>query len=391
MKYVLKENGGIPSSLLWTLAIITGITVANLYYSQPLLNLMRQDLEVSEFQASIISMITQAGYASGLFFIVPLGDLYQRKYIVLSNFSILILSLLTTALTSNIQIILVASFFTGFCSVIPQIFIPLASQFSQPEYKGRNVGIVVSGMLTGILVSRVISGLIGNLLGWRIMYYIATVLMLLCAVWIIKTLPDMKPNFKGTYRDLMYSLISLVRKYSEIGRFSIRAALAFGSFFAMFSCLAFKIGEAPFYAGSDVVGLLGLCGVVGAITASFVGRYIKKVGVHRFNLIGCTMMFAAWGILLFGGNTYMGIITGIIIMDLGMQCIHLSNQTCVFELEPKASNRINTIFMTTLFIGAAAGTFFSGFFWELYEWNGVVITGVILTFCSLCITLSAKK
>ena len=167
MKQTLKENGGLPASILWTLAIVAGISVANLYYNQPLLNMIRHDMGVSEFKTNLISMITQIGYALGLLFIIPLGDLYQRKKIIIINFAILIVSLLTIALAPNIHVILIASLFTGICSVIPQIFIPIASQFSRPENKGRNVGLVVSGLLTGILASRVISGFIGEIFGWK--------------------------------------------------------------------------------------------------------------------------------------------------------------------------------------------------------------------------------
>lgn len=391
MKQLLKENGGLPASILWTLAIVAGISVANLYYNQPLLNMIRHELNVSEFKTNLIAMVTQIGYAVGLLFIVPLGDLYQRKNIILTNFSILIVSLLTIALAHNIHLILFASFFTGVCSIIPQIFIPIASQFSRPENKGRNVGIVISGLLTGILASRVISGFIGELFGWREMYYIAAGLMFICAIIVLKVLPDIRPNFAGKYSDLMKSLLSLLKEFPQLRIYSIRAALNFGSFLAMWSCLAFKMGQAPFYANSDVIGLLGLCGVAGALTASFVGKYVKRVGVRRFNFIGCALILSSWLLLFAGENTYFGIVAGIIMIDIGMQCIQLSNQTSIFELSPRASNRINTIFMTTYFIGGSLGTFLAGTFWHLYGWHGVIVIGAILTGISLLITILSKK
>lgn len=391
MKQLLKENGGLPASILWTLAIVAGISVANLYYNQPLLNMIRHELNVSEFKTNLIAMVTQIGYAVGLLFIVPLGDLYQRKNIILTNFSILIVSLLTIALAHNIHLILFASFLTGVCSIIPQIFIPIASQFSRPENKGRNVGIVISGLLTGILASRVISGFIGELFGWREMYYIAAGLMFICAIIVLKVLPDIRPNFAGKYSDLMKSLLSLLKEFPQLRIYSIRAALNFGSFLAMWSCLAFKMGQAPFYANSDVIGLLGLCGVAGALTASFVGKYVKRVGVRRFNFIGCALILSSWLLLFVGENTYFGIVAGIIMIDIGMQCIQLSNQTSIFELSPRASNRINTIFMTTYFIGGSLGTFLAGTFWQLYGWHGVIVIGAILTGISLLITIISKK
>lgn len=391
MKQPLKENEGLPASILWTLAIVAGISVANLYYNQPLLNMIRHELGVSEFKTNLIAMVTQIGYAIGLLFIVPLGDLYQRKKIILTNFILLIFSLLTIALAQDINLILIASFVTGVCSMIPQIFIPIASQFSRPENKGRNVGIVISGLLTGILASRVVSGFIGELFGWREMYFIAAGMMLVCAIIVLKVLPDIQPNFKGKYSGLMKSLLTLLKEFPQLGIYSVRAALNFGSFLAMWSCLAFKMGQAPFFANSNVIGLLGLCGIAGALTASFVGKYVKRVGVRRFNFIGCGLILLAWLLLFTGENIYIGIIAGIIIIDIGMQCIQLSNQTSVFYLCPQASNRINTIFMTTYFIGGSLGTFLAGTFWHWYGWHGVILIGAILTGTSLLITIFHKK
>lgn len=391
MKTKLKENGGLPAHILWTLAIVAGISVTNLYYNQPLLNVIRHELGVSEFKTNLIAMITQIGYALGLLFIVPLGDLYQRKKIILTNFILLIFSLLAIAVASNIYIIWGASLITGICSMIPQIFVPIASQFSQPENKGRNVGIVISGLLTGILASRVISGFVGEVLGWREMYSIAAGMMLVCSIVVLKVLPDIHPTFQGKYSDLMKSLFFLIKEYPALRIYSIRAGIAFGSFLAMWSCLAFKMGEAPFYANSDTIGILGLCGIAGALTASFVGKYVKKVGIRNFNFIGCTLILLAWTSLHFCGNTYIGIIAGVILIDIGMQCIQLSNQTSIFAIYPSASNRVNTIFMTTYFIGGSLGTFLAGSCWQSWGWAGVSCIGSVLILISLLITIYYKE
>lgn len=391
MNAELKENAGLPAHMLWTLAIVAGISVANLYYNQPLLNLMRADLGVSDFQANLIAMITQIGYALGLLFIVPLGDLYRRKKIILVNFLLLVFALLTMAMAENIYTVWAASLVTGVCSMIPQIFVPIASQYSRPEHKGRNVGVVISGLLTGILASRVVSGWVGELLGWREMYFIAAGLMCICAFVVLKVLPDIRPTFEGRYSTLMKSLFHLLRDYPALRIYSIRSGLAFGAFLAMWSCLAFKMGSAPFYADSDVIGGLGLCGIAGALTASFVGKYVKRVGIRNFNFIGCSLILSAWASLYWGGNSYAGIIAGVLLIDIGMQCIQLSNQASIFELCPSASNRVNTIFMTTYFVGGSMGTFLAGSFWHVSGWAGVAAVGILLTLCSLVITLCSQK
>lgn len=390
MKKKLIENEGIPGYLLLILAIISGLAVANLYYNQPLLNDICRDLKVSEFTANLIPMVTQIGYACGLLFIIPLGDLYNRRNIIVVNFSLLSLSMVSIALSGNIGLVLASSLITGICSVMPQIFIPIASQFSKPEHKSKNVGVLVSGLLTGILGSRVISGIVGEYWGWRTMYYIAAVIMFVCIFVVVRVIPDMTVNYKGTYKDLMQSLMKIFRQRPDIRLSSLRAGLCFGSFLSLWACLAFKLSGAPLYAGNNVIGMMGLCGVAGALTASIVGRYVRILGVKRLNYIGCIIIIVAWGIMYFLQNTYTGFIVGIMLMDVGMQCVQLSNQTYVLTSVPNASNRVNTIFMTTYFVGGALGTFLAGSFWHYMQWTGVVMVGISLTIVSLLITRFAK-
>ena len=227
---LLEENKGIPASLLWILATVSGVSVANLYYCQPLLNVMCTDLGISEFQGNLIPMITQIGYALGLLFIIPLGDLYDRRRIIVLNFAVLTLSMSAIGFLSDIRLIYVASLFTGICSVMPQIFIPIASQFSEPRHKARNVGILVSGLLTGILASRVVSGVVGEAFGWRTMYHLAAVFMVGSIFVVLRTLPDMPSNYSGSYGGLMRSLLKLYVSTPKLRVVSIRAGLCFGSF-----------------------------------------------------------------------------------------------------------------------------------------------------------------
>ena len=387
----LKDDEGVPASLLFIMAYMAAVSVANIYYCQPLLSLMGNDLGIDEWRTSLIAMITQVGYACGLFFIIPSGDKFDRKKIVSYSFSILTIALLCIALSNNFHAVMAASFAVGACSVMPQIFIPIAAQYSRPEKKGANVGLIVSGLLTGILASRVISGLVGEWLGWRSMYVIAAIVMSLCTLIVWRIMPYTENNYTGSYKRLMHSLFALIREYKLLRICALRAAFAFGSFLALWASLTFKMEQAPFYAGSDVVGLLGLCGVAGAMSASVVGRLVSRIGVRNFNLLGAALMLSAWIIAYLWGNTYTAIIITILILDIGMQCIQLSNQTVVFSLNPKASNRINTIFMTNYFIGGSLGTFLAGSAWSMAGWSGVTIVGIGLAFCSLCITLFSKQ
>lgn len=382
IKQVFRENEGMPAGLLGLLAIVAGVTVANLYYNQPLLGMIARDLGVSEFEVNHMSMITQIGYAAGLLFLVPLGDMYNRRKILRVDFFLLVIALLVIATAGSFTVVLVASFVTGVCSVVPQMFVPIASQLSTPQTKGKNIGIVISGLLIGILASRVVSGVVGEYFGWRTMYYAAAGLMILCYAAVAYWLPDLPASFKGRYAELMRSIVDLVRRQPLLRVASVRGGLGFASLLTLWTTLAFHMEEPPFYAGSDVTGLLGLCGIFGALTASFVGRYIKKVGANRFNTIGCLLFLGSWLLFYLAGYTYAGMIVGIILIDIAMQCLQISNQVTVLSLEQGASNRLNTVFMTTYFASGALGTFLAGAAWAAFGWEGVVGTGVLLILSS---------
>ena len=387
----LQENQGIPRSILLMMAIIAGLTVANCYYNQPLLELIRHDLGIREQSAKLITVITQIGYALGLFFLIPLGDMYSRKKLILTNMSIAALMAIIMAVAKNVWMLWGASLLIGACSVIPQFFIPIAGQFSKPKDKSRNMGIVLSGLLTGILASRVISGYIGEWLGWREMFFIAALVMVVCMGVMLLMMPEMKRNFMGSYRDLMITVAEIFTLHPSLRIYSIRAAFGFGSMIAIWSCLAFHLAAPPFHANSDMVGMLGLCGIAGAIAASGMGKLVSKFGIRNFSLAGAGMQIAAWAVALIFRDTYIGLITAIVLVDIGLQCQQLSNQSgCIQEI-PQAANRVNTIFMTTYFIGGSLGTFFAGMAWTHASWLGVCLVGVTFALISLLISLSCKK
>ena len=387
----LKENQGIPRSVLLMMAVIAGLTVANCYYNQPLLELIRHDIGITEQSANLITVITQIGYALGLFFLIPLGDMFSPKKLILANMSIAAVMAIVMAVAQNVWMLWGASLLIGACSVIPQFFIPIAGQFSAPKNKSRNMGIVLSGLLTGILTSRVISGYIGEWLGWREMFLVAAFVMLICMGVMLLMMPEMKRNYEGTYRGLMSTMAEIMVLHPSVRLYAIRAAFGFGSMMAIWSCLAFHLAQPPFRAGSDMVGTLGLCGIMGAVAASGIGKQIPKFGIHNFSLFGAATQIVAWGMALLFGDTYAGLIAAIILVDIGLQCQQLSNQSGCLQEIPQAANRANTIFMTTYFIGGSLGTFCAGYVWNRANWLGVCIVGMTFALISLAITLCNRK
>ena len=383
----IKPHEGIPSALMWMLSIMAGVSVANLYYCQPLLNMIREELNLTEFQVNLMPVCTQVGYALGLLFIIPMGDMYNRRNTMMHCAMVLTASLIGICLSQNIWILLTASFITGFFSVIPQMFMPFASLYSKPDEKERKVGMILSGLLIGILGSRVLSGFVGHALGWRAMYAIAAFAIMAMARIIRPYFPNVEPTYKGRFLSLLKSIHILALEYPRSLLYSVRSGFAFGSFLGLWGCLAFRMKEAPFFVGSDVVGLLGICGIAGALTASNVGKYVPRYGIDRIHFLGIALIFVAWILLAVFHNTYTGIILSIIIIDIGMQCIQLSNQSATMKLCPEASSRMNTIYMVTYFIGGSLGTFLAGSFWSLYGWMGTVASGIIMLAFSILSTI----
>ncbi len=382
----LEPNGGIPRHLLLMMAVLAGFTVANLYYNQALLELISQGIGITQAEANLITVITQVGYALGLLFIVPLADMVPVRRITMLAMSVAAASALSIAYAQNVWLIWAASLTLGLSSIMPQLYIPMATLYSRPENKSRNMGYVASGLLTGILSARVISGYVGEWLGWRAMFIIVAVLMLLGLIVTLVMMPQMRPLFHGTYRQLMRSVGRIFIHHPRIRLYSLRPALGFGSVLSVWSCLAFHLAEPPFEAGSDMVGMLGLCGVVGAVAASGVGKYVPRVGILRMSVIGASCQLSAWIVVYIFGYTYGGIIAAIILADIGAQCQQISNQSgCLQEL-PEATNRVNTIFMTTLFTGGSLGTLLSGIGWSHNGWTGVCFVGASFAILSLLLS-----
>ena len=387
----LRENEGIERSLLLTMAVIAGLTVANCYYNQPLLEMIRHDMGVSQHEANLITVVTQIGYALGLCFLIPMGDLYSRRRIIVINMSVAAVMAVIIAFAQRVWIVWGASLLLGACSVIPQFFIPIAGQYSEKKNKSRNMGIVLSGLLTGILASRVISGYVGEWLGWREMFIIAALIMIVCLILTLKIMPQIDSNYVGTYRGLMKSVFHIVASNARIRLYAIRAAFSFGSMMAIWSCLAFRLAQAPFFSGSEMVGTLGMCGIAGALAASGLGKLVNQWGIRKLSLYGACLQLVAWTTAYLFGDTYMGLIVAIILVDIGLQCLQLSNQSGCIQEMPEASNRANTIFMTTYFIGGSFGTYCAGLAWTHEGWLGVCAVGAVLAAISLSITICNKK
>jgi predicted MFS family arabinose efflux permease len=368
-------SDGLSNLQLVTMAIAAAVTAANLYYCQPLLSQIAHSLHMTARETADIPMLTQVGYALGLLFFAPLGDMVERRGLATALLLIVTVSLVATASAPNAWVLLATSLITGMFSVVPQVMAPMAAALSKPEAQGRAVGIVMGGMLIGILLARTVAGFVGTWFGWRAMYAVAAVMMIAMAAILRATSPVSRPDARIRYRELLSSLIPLARKLPALRQSAIMSGFAFGAFSAYWTTLVFYLGTPPYHYGAQMAGLLGLAGVAGALAAPVVGLLSDR-GYPRL-ASGCALLIGmiAFGLLWTVGGTITGLAIGGIVLDLGTQANLVTNQTRVYRLIPEARNRINTVFMVTYFVGGALGTFLAGFAWSWWQWNGVCTLG----------------
>ncbi|SHM59193.1 MFS transporter [Flavobacterium xanthum] len=385
MKQVTLSN-----QVLYLLSISAGLVVANLYYNQPLLHQISVSFNVSEAEVSNVALFTQLGYALGLLFIIPLGDMVSNKKILRLDFLIMVIALIIAGLANSLLVLILSSFIVGFTSALPQLFVPMAAQLSDDENRGRAIGIVMSGLLIGILGSRVISGFVGEQFGWRVMFYAAAVMMIILFVILKFKLPTIEPVFKGSYASLMKSLHHYFKTDASLRLATLRGGLAFAGLSAFWTTLVFLMQDSFGY-GSTITGAFGILGIVGALAATFVGKISSTVSNNLVILVAILLLIVSWIVLLFSGNSLVGLMIGILLVDLGLQALHITNQKIIFSKSPEARNRVNTIYMVGFFIGGAFGTVAGALAWENYKWLGVSALGIILSVLILIVHLVFRK
>ncbi|HRB72500.1 MFS transporter [Flavobacterium sp. WV_118_3] len=367
------------------MAIATGLIVANLYYCQPLIILIAKEFAIPEDQAGTITYLTQAGYAIGMFFMVPLGDKLERKKQIQFTTLAAVVALIIAATASNFRMLQIASFLIGAASIVPQLILPLSASLASPEQRGKVIGTVMSGLLVGILISRTVSGFIGAWLGWRGMFWIAAVLCLLIVVVIQKKFPVNKPDFKGTYGELLQSLFSLIKTQPMLREATLINALSFAQFGAFWTTMVLLLSGDPFNFNSATIGLFGIVGASGALAAPLVGKLGDKGNPRVVIGYGCLLLLISFIVFYFSSESMIGIMIGIVFIDVGLQSVHISNQTRVYSLLPEARNRMNTVYMSFSFLGTALGSAFGLWLWNFGKWQAFSIGGAMLSVASIII------
>nr|WP_281439363.1 MFS transporter [Pseudomonas moorei] len=367
------------------MAIIAGAVITNIYCTQPILPLIASDLGLDVTTVDLVAGAALLGFATGLALLLPMGDRFDRRKLVLGQIALAFCFAIAAAISPGVGTLIAASFGLGIVSCVPQQLVPFAAVMSKPSERGRNVGTVVSGIMVGILLGRTISGVVGETWGWRAVYGVEAAFMI--PVWIAAAtlLPQGVPSTHLSYPRLLASLWPLMRDNSAIRQSMIVQALLWACFNAFWVNLATLLAKGPWQLGSAWAGGFGIIGAAGALAASLGGRAADRLGSR--SVIGASIGIVTLAyLLLAGAQTSLALLVlGVIVLDIGVQSGLVSNQTRAFAVDPKAQGRINSLYMTATFFGGAVGAAVSGWLMARYGWSGIVVFGVVLGLIALAI------
>jgi predicted MFS family arabinose efflux permease len=372
------------------MAVGVGVAVANIYYCQPLLGIMAQNLQVSDRHIGWIATLTQIGTALGMMLFVPLGDIAERRSLTVRMCISAAVAALLTGFAPSFGLLAIFSFLLGFGCVIPHLILPFAAQLAPEGSRGKVVAKVISGMLVGILLARTVAGFVGAQFGWRAIFWISAVLMLALATAFRRLLPESHPSVKMHYFDLLRSVGSMVREHSALRESAAIGALLFGSFSAFWTTLVFFLAKPPYHYGARMAGAMGLLAAASAGLAPIVGRMIDRRSPKLGIAIAVCLALSSFILMAFVGHWLIGLGVGVILLDIGVQTGHISNQTRIYNAFPEARSRANTVYMVSYFTGGALGSTLGNLGWNVAGWAGVCTVGVALLAPALVILRSMR-
>jgi len=372
------------------MAISAGIIVANVYYNQPILKEIGLSVNAGEAEVGKISMIAQLGYGLGMFFLLPLGDKVNWKNLIIGLSALLAITLVMIAFSSSLLQICILSFFVGLFSVPAQIILPMAATLDKVN-RGATVGKVFSGILVGILGARVTAGLLTEWLGWRSVFAISAFMVMIMGVLLKIYLPEAPSKFKGNYVNLLKSTLSLIKEYQVLRQAALLGAFTFGVFCSFWTTLTFHLSGSPFHYHAGRIGLFGLIAIGGALVAPYFGKLADKGSVYKSLLMTVSMIIGSILLIKIFPFSVAVLIISVFFLDIGVQATQITNFTRIYSLHEHAHSRLNTIYMTTYFIGAAVGTYGGLLAWKFGGWNGATWQMLIWSSLALVIVMISAR
>ncbi|MCD5996116.1 MFS transporter [Pseudomonas sp. CDFA 602] len=378
------EPGGLTPAFTWLLCATAGLAVANVYFAQPLLESMARSLDVAHATIGMVVTATQIGYASGLLLIVPLGDLVQRKKLILS---LVLLSTAALALAGAAQqwlALLGAMIVVGLLAVVVQVLVAYAAALATPSQRGEAVGTVTSAIVLGILLARLASGVIADMAGWRAVYFVSSGLMLTLAAVLWKVAPaTVSPRQRPSYPSLIKSLFDLFKTERLLWVRGLLGLLTFAAFSMLWTSMALPLSASPLSLSHTAIGLFGLAGVAGALAARRAGRWVDQGLGQRVTCLSLVLLALSWLPVSFAETSLISLVAGVIILDFAVQAVHVTNQSLILAARPDAQSRLIGAYMCFYSAGSALGAVAGTQVYALWGWPAVSALGALISVCAL--------
>ncbi|QNP75160.1 MFS transporter [Streptomyces roseirectus] len=368
----MSDSGGaLPRRVVPLFAVACGAAVANVYFSQPLLVTIGDDLAMSPALVGAVVTLTQAGYGLGLFFLVPLGDVVERRLLVVAQLALLVVALALVATARTAAVLLAGMAATGLLAVVTQTLVAFAASLAPAERRGRVVGLVTSGVVVGILLARTVSGVLADLAGWRSVYAVSAALTAVLAVVLHRVLPRGRAGSSLRYGRLLRSTVSLFARDQLLRVRGLFGLLVFAAFSTLWSSVALPLSSLP----HSAVGALGLVGVVGALAAGVAGRLNDRGLSRRTTGVSLALLAVSWLPLAWTPRSLWALIAGVLLLDLAVQAVHVTNQTLIHARHPDAGSRVIGGYMMFYAVGSGAGALAATSLYAAAGWGAVCVLG----------------
>ncbi|WP_066569040.1 MFS transporter [Snodgrassella sp. CFCC 13594] len=377
--------------LVFLMALATGLAVASNYYVHPLIAVVGHDFGVPADETGLFVTLTQFAYALGLIFLVPLGDLLDNKKLIVRLYGLVGIGSGLTAVAPNVWLFSLGLLLVGGFCTVAQVLVPLAASLAKPGQQGRVVGTIMSGLLLGILLSRTVSGFVAQWFGWRAVYVLGAVLLLLVAAALHKYLPQAsRPRSGLSYGQTLKSVWSLTWGKTLLRQRGILGALDFSLFAILWTSLTLLLTHEPYHYRLGTIGLFGLLGALGVFGASMAGRLADKGQARLVTIGGCVLFVVAWLLLYLGGTQLWPLMVGIVLLDFAVQAVHITNQSLIYRTDPALKGRITSGYMSLYFIGGVLGSLASAAVYAQFAWVGVAALGLAVSVLMLVCALMFK-
>ncbi|MFF9568864.1 MFS transporter [Streptomyces sp. NPDC014685] len=383
--------GGTPGSALsgrtlLLFAVASGAAVANVYFAQPLLVTLGREFGIGTASVGIVVTLTQIGYGLGLFLLVPLGDLVDRRTLVVAQLALLAVALAATGTAVAAPVLLTALAAVGFLAVVTQTLVAFAASLSAPDRRGRAVGLVTSGIVIGILLARTVSGALADLAGWRAVYLASAALTLVLALALARVLPRRTtPPASMRYVRLLRSTLALFAEERVLRVRALLALLVFAAFSTLWSCVALPLSEPPLSLSHTAIGAFGLVGAAGALAAAPAGRLHDRGLAGWTTGIALVLLTASWLPLSLTRQSLWALVIGALVLDLAVQAVHVTNQSLIYAVRPEAGSRLIGGYMVFYSIGSATGALASTAVHARAGWGAVCLLGAAISALALLV------